>query len=269
MLLNHEDSLSRAIQWIDVFDQNPEMQIVDPDLYMRGMHYVLTNNFYLRNKDDFKGWHKRFQKFVKTNESKFNETSKLLCFTYGSNAKINELLLLQHYQKTTALEKELFSEIKKFELQIDSHRVMMLHYKFAWLKITIGKFQEAIDHLNNIIQTKKGHLRKDLVCYAKLLNLIANFHLNNFALVTNLAPGVRRAFDLENEMNAAISLIITMLNKSPSDNSYDATIIKLANKMEKTLTDKYSKRIFNYFDFYLWSKSLVEKSKMSEIYPTE
>ena len=268
MLLNNEESLSHAIQWVDVFDRNPEMQMMDPDLYMRGMHYVLTNNFYLKNKDDFKGWLSRFKKFNESNQHKFNETSKLLCFTYGSNAKINELLLLERYDQTSRLEKEIFEEIKKFELQIDSHRVMMIHYKFAWLKIAIGKYQEAIDHLNFIIQRKKGQLRKDLICFAKLLNLIANFHLKNFALVNNLAPGVRRAFDLENEMNSAISLIITMLNKTPSDNNYVTTIDKLLIKMEKTLTDKYSKRIFNYFDFHLWSRSLKEKSTMAEIYPT-
>ena len=269
MLLNYEESLSHSIHWIDVFDRNPEMQLRDPDLYMRGMHYVLANNFYLKNKEDFKGWHKRFKKFIESNQKNFNETSKLLCFTYGGNAKINELLLFERYDKTSTLEKTLFLEMKNFELQIDSHRVKMFHYKFAWLKIALGKHQEAIDHLNYIIQTKKGHLRQDLVCYGKLLHLIANFHLKNYALVNNLSPSVRRAFDLENEMNSTISLIITLLNKKPSDNNYDITVDKLAKKVEKTLTDKYSKRIFNYFDFYLWSKSLIEKSTMSEIYPAE
>ena len=269
MLLNHEESLSHAIQWVDAFDKNPEMQHIDPDLYMRGMHYVLANNFYLKNKDDFKGWLIRFQKFAEANKSQFNETSKLLRFTYGSNAKINELLLLSRYDKTYELEKEIFAEMKDFELQIDSHRVKMLHYKFAWLKIALGDFQAAIDHLYYILQTKKGHLRQDLVCYAKLLNLIANFHLKNYALVNNLASSVRRAFDLENEMNPTISLILTMLNKKPSDNNYDVTLEKMVVKIEKTRTDKYSKRIFNYFDFYLWSKSLSDKSIMSEMYPFE
>jgi len=269
MLLNHEESLSHAIQWVDAFDRYPDMQELDPDLYMRGMHYIMANNFYLKNKDDFKSWHTRFKKFTKQSQSQFNETSKLLCFSYGSNASINELLLFERYDKTAALQKQIFKDMEYFELQIDSHRVKMFHYKFAWLKIALGKNQEALDHLNYIIQTKKGHLRQDLVCYARLLNLIANFHLKNYVLVNNLSPAVRRAFDLENEMNSTISLILTTVNKKPTDNNYNATVEKLAIKVEKTLTDRFSKRIFNYFDFYLWSKSLMENSTMSEIYPSE
>ena len=269
MTLDFEKSLAKAIQWVDVFDSYPNMQLKDPDLYLRGMHYVLTNNFYLQNKDDFNAWMKRYFLFSEKNKDKFNETTKLLNFIYGNNIKINELILKKKFNHTDKLEKEIFSNIKAFSLQIDSHRVKMFHYKIAWLKIAIGNYQSAIDHLNYIIQPKKGHLRQDLICYAKLLNLIANFHLRNFALVRNLIPSVKRSFEKFGEQNSIISMIFTLLNKKPSDNNYEEFVEKLLLKMEKTKTHDFDKRIFNYFDFYLWTQSLVEKTKMSEIYPEE
>jgi len=267
MTLEYELSLERAIQWVDVFDNNPIMQKKDPDLYLRGMHYVLTNNFYLNNKEDFSAWKKRYFKFIKNNEETFNETTKLLNFIYGNNIKINELILKRKFQETNKLEKEIFEEMKEFSLQIDSHRVKMFHYKFAWLKIAIGDFQSAIDHLNYILQPKKGHLRKDLICYAKILNLIANFHLKNYVLVQNLIPAVKRTIEKQGEQSGALSMILTMLNKKQSDDSFNAFVDKLLKKLEKIKSYGFDKRIFNYFDFFLWAQSLSEGSKMSEIYP--
>lgn len=267
MTLEYEQSLERAIEWVDVFDDNPIMKNKDPDLYLRGMHYVLTNNFYLGNKADFNAWKKRYFKFTKSNKDKFNETTKLLNFIYGNNIKINELILTRKLNLTETLEKDIFEEMKEFRLQIDSHRVKMFHYKFAWLKIAIGNFQSAIDHLNFILQPKKGHLRKDLICYAKILNLIANFHLGNYVLVSNLIPSVKREIDKQGEQSGSISMILTLLNKKPSDNNFDAFAEKLLKKLDKIKTNSFDKRIFNYFDFFLWTQSIIENSKMSEVYP--
>ncbi len=267
MTLDYENSLSRAIQWVDVFDRNQNMQFKDPDLYLRGMHYILTNNFYLKNKDDFDAWLKRYFLFTKANKEKFNETTKLLNYIYGYNAKINELILNKRFSSTNKLEKQVFKEMQEYRLQIDSHRVMMFHYKFAWLKIATGHHQEAIDHLNYIIQPKKGQLREDLLCYAKLLNLIANYHLAHHALVRNLIPSVKRAFEKNSEQNSTLTMIFTLLNKNWKDNNYEVMVNKLKVKIEKTKTHSYDKRIFNYFDFFLWIRSISEKCKMSEIYP--
>lgn len=267
MTLDYELSLERAILWVDVFDNNPIMQKKDPDLYLRGMHYVLTNNFYLNNIDDFGAWKKRYFNFTKKNKDKFNETTKLLNFIYGNNTKINELILTRKYNDAQKLEKEIFENMKEFSLQIDSHRVKMFHYKFAWLKIAIGDFHSAIDHLNFILQPKKGHLRKDLICYAKVLNLIANFQLGNYVLVSNLIPSVKRTIEKQGEQTAALSMILTLLNKKPTDNNFDVFMENLIVKLEKTKSHSTDKRIFNYFDFFLWAQSISEGGKMSEIYP--
>lgn len=267
MTLDFENSLERAIQWVDVFDKNTNMQLKDPDLYLRGMHYVLTNNYYLNNLTDFKAWKKRYFKFTEIHMDKFNETTKLLNFIYGNNIKINELLLTQKFNKINQLEKELFTEMKAFQLQMDSHRIKMFHYKFAWLKIAIGDFQSAIDHLNYILQPKKGHLRSDLICYAKILNLIANFHLHNYVLVANLIPGVKRSIEKQGEENKVLMMVLSLLNKKHSDHNFQTFTDNLLKKLEKVKTHSFDKRIFNYFDFYLWVKSISENSKMSEIYP--
>ncbi len=267
MTLDFENSLDKAIQWVDVFDRYPNMQLKDPDLYLRGMHYVLTNNYYLNNIDDFEAWKKRYFKFTETHMSKFNETTKLLNFIYGNNIKINELLLKKDFDKIKQLEKEIFTEMRSFQLQIDSHRVKMFHYKFAWLKIAVGNYQSAIDHLNFILQPKKGQLRSDLICYARLLNLIANFHLKNYVLVANLIPNVKREFEKQGEANKVLMLILSLLNKKHSDHNFKTFTENLLSKLEKVKTHSFDKRIFNYFDFYLWVKSIAENSKMSEVYP--
>ena len=51
ILLDFEKCLEHALKWITVFHDKPELQLQDPDLYMRGYHYVLTAAFHARRAD--------------------------------------------------------------------------------------------------------------------------------------------------------------------------------------------------------------------------
>jgi len=266
MLLDHDNALAHSLTWVDVFDQNEVMLEKDPDLYLRGIHYILTHNFYLREKDDFDGWLKRYQIFSERNQSWFNDTSRVLNFIYGYNSELNSILLHQRYERGVDLEKSLFQDLKKFSLKLDSHRVKMFHYKFAWIAIANGKFEKAIDHLNYIIQPKKGRLRDDLLNYAKLLHLICNYQLGNYSLVRNLTPSIKRQFELSGDLTGGITSVLSYLNKDPKNSSSTQAIEKLNVKIHKSFNHRYDKRMFNYFNFIDWSKSLKENCLMRELY---
>ncbi len=266
MLLDYENTLNHSLKWVDVFDQNVAMQEKDPDLYLRGMHYTLTHNYYLNEKADFDSWLIRYKKFSERNHQIFNDTSRVLNFIYGYNSELNSILLHRRYSEGIQLEKSLFQDLKHYSLKLDSHRVKMFHYKFAWIAIANGEYEKAIDHLNYIIQPKKGRLRDDLLNYAKLLHLICNYHLGNYALVKNLSPAVRRQFEEKGDLTSGLTSVLAFLNKTPPNSASEQSLDKLSKKIEKSFNHRYDKRMFNYFNFIDWIQSLKETCLMRELY---
>ncbi len=259
MCLEYEKSLEHAINWVNVFEENIIMQQKDPDLYIRGVHYILTNAYYLKDESSFTEWMKIYQKFIKKNNEKFNDKTLQLNFIYESNAKLNYSLLKQDYKSGMKMVEEISRLVPKFRLKLDSHRIIMFNYKFAMISILGQNFEKAIDFINRILFLKKEYLRADITAYAKLLNLISNYHLGNYILIKNLSPSVRKALDKQGEMNNALVQVFAFVNKRPVKNQIKSDLEKLKLKIESARHDKFDKRIFNYFNFRTWV-SILEKN---------
>lgn len=265
MLMEFEESLHHSIKWVQVFEKNVSMKSKDPNLYIRGIHYVLTNSFYLKKIDLFIEYLDIYKEHLKTELPNFNINTQILNFNYYYNAQINYYLITKQYKAGLEIIPEVLENIKKFSLRIDSHRVLMFYYKIAWLLICEGQYDQAIDYLNLIHDNKKDHLRKDLVAYSKLLHLICHKALGNHTLVNNLSPTVKRHFDSSGEMSVCIQAILTFLNKHPNINDREQSIEKLEKKLMASYHHSFEKRCFIYFNFIGWIKSLKNAKTMLEL----
>ena len=87
IMLDFEKCLSDAQKWVDIFEEHPSMKKEEPDLYMRGGHYLLTCLFNLRRLKEFESGLKTFQKFGVEYEGEMKVVSKIIHFLYFSMAK--------------------------------------------------------------------------------------------------------------------------------------------------------------------------------------
>ncbi len=82
-------------------------------------------------------------------------------------------------------------QLAKYELFIDTHRVLVFNYKIATLYFGSGDYATCVDYLQRIINDHVD-LRYDLQCYARLLHLMAHFELGNFDIIESLIKSVFR-----------------------------------------------------------------------------
>ena len=180
ILLDFEKCCKYAIEWVQLFEQHPNMIEKDPDLYMRGLHYVLTSLFNLREYDRFIGYLDRFEQFVTNKAADTTEISKTIAFIYLATARINKHYLEGSFTEGLQLVPGIRQNIRRYQQKLDLHRVMVFYFKIAYLYFASGDPETALDYLNDIIDVKAGHLREDIQCYARLLLLICHFELGHY-----------------------------------------------------------------------------------------
>jgi hypothetical protein len=87
---------------------------------------------------------------------------------------------------------------------------MVFNYKTAWLYFGSGSPEQSITYLNKILNLQSaGHLRTDIQCYARLMQLMAHFELGHFNLLEHLVDRVGRFFSKMRDLN---EVQITLFN---------------------------------------------------------
>ena len=260
-----------ARQWVDEFEEHPIMKEKDPDLYLRGLHYLLTILFYMDHKDGFRKYFRRINEFHQQYHHEWNATTQMIFFIYGFNARINNHFIKGEFTEVCNMADLILEKIKNFEGTLDRHRQITFYYKLAWSFIAVGKYDTAIDYINKITMVEMNKLRPEILCYARLLLLVSHYSIGNHQLVRNMVPTVSRYFNMHNESNPVESLVLKFLKKATSSIDFDdqEEMGFLLTRFEELFNHPFHKRIFIYFSFIYWVKSLLSGTTMEKIVSDE
>ena len=266
--LNFHFSYKNAVLWVKTMQLFPTMIDKDPDIYVRGFHYILTCCYYLNRPDKYVFWFKRYKVFRDANYTSFNETSRLLDFCYYDNAVLNHCIMVNEYGDVSSIIDKIEANIESFTGQIDVSRIMIFYFKIAIAYSYNGEVEKALDYLSKVIDNPDVQFRSEFFCYARLIHLMCHYELNNFNLVLNLIPSVRLSFDTNNQLNPVVDQMIIFLRKGSRAMNFgiDELISTTFDKISKYQQARYDKVAFLYYDFTNWLLSIskgvtVEKIK--------
>lgn len=267
ILLDFSKCYDYACKWVDIFHQKPHMREDDPDLYMRGLHYILTALFNMGDYEHFITYLDEFETFQHSFGKQMNQNSKMIAFLYLYTAKLNKHNLEGSFGEGVKLIPPLMKMIKTFERQLDPHRIMVFYFKMAYMHFGNANYNRALDFLSHIINLTVGHLREDIQCYSRLLNLIAHFELGHFQLLEYLVSSTQRFLDKMRELNMLQKETLNFIGKiakEPHKNPKPA-FISFHKTLEKIAKDPFEKRAFLYLDIMAWVDSKIEEKPLSEI----
>lgn len=266
-LLDFEKCFEYALKWIGIFEEYPNLKSEEPDLYMRGYHYVLTSLFILKKQKAFAKHIGLFQQFHQDYEKKLNPNSQMLAFLYLNTARLNFHFIDGSFSDGVEIVPNITKQIEKLRDKLDVHRIMVFYFKIAYMHIGNADYDRALDFLNNIIDLKAGHLREDIQCYARILQLICHFELGHYDLLTYLIKSVYRFLEKMKELNKVqletlrfFSSIITLIDHEKKE-SYQ----QFYDQLQILEEDHYEKRAFVYFDILSWVKSKIKKKPFAEM----
>lgn len=266
-ILQHLPMFYRYSQkWFNLFQDEPAMQLAEPDHYLKAFHNLLNAHFDTNNYHKFIEVLNIFEEFSSNKIPRSNINLKVKTFVYLYTARINKHFLEGTFLQGLEMVPEINRKLNRFKLHLDKHRILVFYYKIACLYFGSGDNENAILYLNKIIN-ENYDLRTDLQCYARLLHLIAHFELGNYRLIEYLLKSVYRFMYKMNNLSMVEKEIFFFLKQSfniPRSNII-AAFGELKEKLEALENDKLETRSFMYLDIKSWLESKIRNVPVEHI----
>ncbi len=247
-------------KWVTLFYDNKDQIVLNPVFFLKGNHYLLESLFYLRHYNKFKKSLKRLESITKENWFPIDDNIEGLAFLYVYNNKFNLHFIEGSFHEGLPIVEEVLDRLKKYQDRIDEHHVMVFYYKIASLYFGAGENKKCIFFLEKIIGNKSLEMREDLLCFARVLNLVAHYEAgmdyNLEALIKSTYKFLIKMEDLYEVQKEMIKFLRNLGDIYPHE--VKGEFIKLHKKLKEFEDDPYQSRAFLYLDIISWLESKIE-----------
>ncbi|WP_375242468.1 hypothetical protein [Lacinutrix sp.] len=256
-----------ASKWVSLFQQYPNMINLNPVFFLKGNNYLLESLFFIRNKEKFVQKLKIFNKITSDTNFPKDENVSTLVFLYSNFHKINGHFIDGSFDDGLVLIPEIEIELHQFNNRIDPHHKMIFYYKFASLHFGAGNNKASIKYLDKIIANKTLSMREDLLCFSRVLNLVAHYEAGLDYHLESLLRGTYKFLikmnDLHEVQKEMIKFIRGLQDIYPQN--LKNAFIDLHKKLKVYEDHPFERRAFLYLDVISWLESKIENIPVGEI----
>jgi hypothetical protein len=281
LLLDYAKCQKYCEKWVELYHAEPKMIEMDVDMYMIGMHQLLIMAFLQRDHPVFNVNLEKFELFRKTHYPKLNPNSRILSFLFVHQGRFNRDFLEGSFSRGVedTIPKTL-KRIKKYDHQLDPHKVQIFYFKIAWMYLGAGKPGTAVDYLNKILNQPGKTLRDDMSIYASLLFIMAHYDLKSFDFLDYTVNNTHRAImkqkkDSKNDQSSkdgggpsklqliSINFLRQLIGAAPDERI--KLFQKFRNNLKELKDDPYERRSFVFLDIEAWVESKIQNKRIEEV----
>ncbi|MCL6220000.1 hypothetical protein [Zunongwangia pacifica] len=264
---NFLNAFKYSSKWIDLFNDNPHLIPVHPVFYLKGNHYLLESLFYLNHTPTFEKVLHRFEDTLKNPKIPDDDNIASLSFLYLYENKLNLRFMKGEFHGGETLVEKIDQKIKRFKGKIDEHHIMVFYYKIASLYFGDGNNKKCIEYLGKIIHNKSLEMREDLMCFSRILSLVAHYeagmdyHLER--LIKSTYKFLIRMNDLHEVQKEMIKFLRNLPDVSPLDIKDEFR--KLHATLKQYEDHPFERRAFLYLDIISWLESKIDNRPVADV----
>lgn len=256
-----------ASKWVDLFYANEQMIYLNPVFFLKGNNYLLESLFFIKNKPKFDSQYVQLIKSVESPKFPKDENVTTLVFLYTNFHKINAHFIDGSFAEGLEVIPHIESKLKSLDNHIDEHHKMVFYYKFASLHFGTGNNEACIAYLSKIINNKSLTLREDLLCFSRVLNLVAHYEAGlDYHLETLLKSTYKfliKMNDLHEVQKEMIKFIRNLQDIYPQD--IKKAFAELHKRLKVYEDHPFERRAFLYLDIISWLESRIENKQVGDI----
>ena len=256
-----------AQKWVDLFYYNPKMKKNNPVFYLKGINYLLESLFLIQHLTKFKSTLNFFEEELNNHEILLNENTESLAFLYLYLNKLNLYFLEGNFNNGLRLIPEVLEEIESHKLKIDEHHIMVFYYKFGSLHFGASNYEQCIFYLEKIIKNKNLTMREDLLCFSRILNLVAHYEAGMDQNLEVLIKSTYKFLLKMDELHLVQKKFITFLKNLSHIYPHElrGAFIELHRELKVFENHPFEKRSFMYLDIISWLESKIENVSVESI----
>jgi len=256
-----------AQKWIDIYDAKPEMKKLNPVFYLKGYNYLLESLFMIKHHKKFRLILDRFKNDIEQKNFLYNDNTESIAKVYYFQNKLNLYFLEADFKGGVEYVPVVLEKIGQFKNKIDEHHIMVFYYKIGCMYFGVSDYKNSILYLNKIIQNKDLAMREDLLCFSRVLNLVAHYEAgideNIDALIKSTYKFLIKMNDLQAVQKKMIVFLRSLSDLYPSE--LKSAFKKLHTELKEYENHPYEKRAFLYLDIIAWLESNIENVPIGEI----
>lgn len=267
ILMDFASCMTYAKEWVSLLDQNPVIIEKDKDLYMRGIHYILTTAMHIRDYNTHSIYLEIIESFRKKSYGTFNTNSQIISFLYVHTGRLDNIILTGNFHNADSIIPKTLARIKKYSYKLDDHRIMVLYFKFAWVYLGNNNPSKAVLYLNKIINNQLKNLREDLQDYARILRLVCHYEMGNLDILDYLLRSYTQYINKKETVSKFSLLIMKLFDelKSIRSNAHQQVFTKYHKLIEIATEDPFSRRALIHLDILSYIESKINSISLREV----
>lgn len=253
-------------RWVALFDRAPHQKTLMYDSYLRGCSRLLDGLFLLRS-------YRRFVRTLSAFEEEFdtigsaNDNARMISLQILYSNRINRHFWEGTFAEGVKMIPEVERYLERYKAHLDIHHRMVLYYKIACLYFGNDDYIRCMNYLSRIVSTRDPQIRRDLQCYARILNLICSYEAG---IDYNLDYQVRSVYQFlvrMNDMQQVQREMMAFLKRLNSmyESSFKDELKELYDRLKPLEHHPYERRTFYYLDVLSWLESKIKGISVAEI----
>lgn len=252
---------------IRLFDGEKNLRTLHYDQFLKAYSRYLETLFLTKNYKRLVQMLKYYEDFLIDEVKEISDHAIILSMlTYYFN-KINVHVMEGSFNDAMTLIPGIEEFLSKYNTHIDNHHKMMFYYKIACIYFGAGDHKNTIKYLQRIISTKDTNIRRDLQCFARILNLISSYEAG---IDYNMDYQIRTVYAFIVKMNDMHGVQKEMMKFLKRLNYIYASEFKnelktLYEKIKPYENHPYERRPFFYLDIISWLESKLRDVTVQQI----
>ncbi|MEL7001636.1 MAG: hypothetical protein AAFN93_02755 [Bacteroidota bacterium] len=267
-LQDFENGYLYSRKWVDLFDENKELQNSKMETYLNAINNLMIAEFKLYRYHNFVESSKRLRSLRRKPKAIMNENIQLKLIKYTYVHEFNRFFMLGDFDVGVSLINKLKPGLENFIFQLDNHSRLIMYYKLACLYFGSNDYNESIVWLNRILNYESVDIREDIHSFARILNLICHYELGNTDVIDYYIRSTYRFILKKDDMYLFQKYILRFLKLLGAEFTEERLIPefkKLRAQLLPLQDNPYEKRAFIYFDIISWLESKIERRKVQDV----
>ena len=178
-------------------------------------------------------------------------------------------LLRGEFEKGIELIKEIEPDLKQYEGKISQEIELTLSINSAIIYFGACNFSSTLHCLNKIIMNDSFNLRNDIVCFARILNLITHFELGNIDMLEYTVKSAYRFLYKKAGLHkfeiAILNFIKQKLPHIINNEDLKQEFKELKDELEVIVKEPLQQKVLESFDFISWLESKIQNRPFAEV----